>query len=148
MSKPEDIKTEMINIQMASLQNESQLGAILGTRKQPEFREYIEELLRKKKKERSEIAFIVENTMTQAHLYSILNGNRKPVNRVHVIAIGLALKLDAKGIDDLLKNAGHKPLDAKRNIGDACIIFGISKGYNYEDMNRLLHKNKAEYVLF
>ena len=142
--------TQAYNVRTASLLDESQLDAFLNsnTRQWDEFRIYIEDLIARKGISKAQLAFTVENTMTQAHLYSIINGNRKPLNRVHMIAIGIALKLSIDEFNELLKNSGHKPLDSRRNVGDACVIYGITKGCDYEQINELLNKHKAEYCLY
>ena len=63
-----------------------------------------------------------------------------------LIAIGLAMHLSYEELNNLLKYAGHHALDAKRYVGDTCIILGISKGLTIEQIDDLLRKYDAEYI--
>ncbi|MBR2528067.1 MAG: hypothetical protein IKE58_06340 [Blautia sp.] len=97
---------------------------------------------------RQKMAIIVAPVMSSGHLYSLLNGNRKPNKREHVIAIGLALGLSVDDMTILLKDSGDRGLDTRRSIGDTVVIYGISNKLSLIDINDMLHEVGADYVLF
>lgn len=108
---------------------------------------YLSDLMMKKDLEQSEVEDALFGVMSASYIKSVFNGTKPHPGRNIVIAIGLAMGLSYEEMNDLLKCAGHFALDAKRYVGDTCVIHGISKGMSIEEIDDLLRKYEAEYVL-
>ena len=88
-------------------------------------------------------------SFSKSQFDSLINGNTEPNNRVQVISIGIALQLTVDQMNNLLKVAGMKPLDAKRSrAGDGAVIHGLANKKDMYYIDDLLRRNGAEYTLF
>lgn len=79
---------------------------------------------------------LVECALSSSYVYQILNGRKKP-SRDKIIALLLAITNELEDYNLVLKKGGYTELYA-REKRDALIIFGISKHFDYYDLNELL----------
>ena len=75
----------------------------------------------------------IDNT----YVYEIFNGKKKNVARDKLILISLAMQLDLKETQRLLKLGGKNELYS-RNGRDSIIIFSICQKYNIDKIEELL----------
>ena len=146
----EDIPTNAANDVIKGIHNKVGLETIIESHHNfdTRFMSTVDAFMERKGIKRKKVAIIVSQVMSPSHLYSLLNGNRRPNKREHVIAIGLALGLSVDEMNILLKDAGHRGLDAKRSSGDVVIIYGISHKMDLDDINDMLNETGSDYILF
>ena len=146
-----DISTRTANEQAAEIRDREDLEDILDGQRKEYDTLFVRDAARFMERAgitRQKIAIIVSPVMSPGHLYNLLNGNRRPNKREHVIAIGLALGLSVHELSILLKDSGERGLDAKRSPGDTVVIYGISNKKDLYEINDILHEVGAEYVLY
>ena len=148
MNPEDDFKTIDVNTLVASFKNPAKLNSFFESSQHHEtkFYRYLNDLLKAKNRKRSDIEKKIPFSRSQ--LDSLLNGNKEPKNREHILSIGIALHLNVDEMNELLKVAGLKPLDAKRSKGDAVICLGLSQREDIYYINKLLADYEAEYTLF
>ena len=146
--KPESLSTFEVNEYVSKINSESGLKTFYGSNKHINvaFCDYLNSLFIDKGKSRKDIAESVPFARSQ--LDSLCNGTKKPVNRVHILSIGIALELSYQEMNQLLKVAHLMPLDAKRSIGDAIVIYGLGLKMKTVNIDLLLDEHKAEYRIF
>lgn len=120
---------------MITSQLEERLGsseefdeALIAENACPELRELLETHMNGAGLSRAEL--IRRLNVERTYGYQILNGTRKPT-RDHLIRIGLLLRLDAEGMQRLLKVGGKKPLYV-RDMFDAKVYFAVKKKMGFE----------------
>ena len=145
-----DISTGEVNEEVAKVKNSKEISDIISGMAKFDslFLEDVGYFMDQKGISRQKMALIVSSVMSPQHLYNLLNGNRQPNNREYVIAIGLALGLSIDEMNILLKDSGHRGLDAKRSTGDIVVIYGISHRKDLNDINEMLHRHHADYDLY
>ena len=148
MNRNDDFKTIDVNTLVSSFNSPSKLNSFFESNRHYEtkFYKYLDNLIKDKGKKRSDLEKKVPFSRSQ--LDSLLNGNKEPKNREHILSIGIALHLTTNEMDELLKVAGMKPLDAKRSKGDAVVCMGLSQREDIYYINKLLKDFRAEYTLF
>lgn len=82
--------------------------------------------------------------LSRTYAYQIFNGTKK-ANRDKIIQIALALQLDLKETERLLKLAGHNALYSKIKR-DAIIIYAIERKLSPLATNQLLEEYEFDYL--
>ena len=98
------------------------------------FVDYINELMRTKNLEKSDI--IRDAQIPRTYAYQIFQGS-KQAGRDKILQLAIAMKLTLEETNRLLTVAHHSHLYAKQQR-DAILIFGISKQYALMEINELL----------
>ena len=96
--------------------------------------EYLQKLLERKGLAKSDI--VKASCLEEAYAYHIFSGKKNP-SKVKVLAIAIAMKLDLRETQYLLKAAKVSELYA-RNIWDSVLIYAINKKLNVIQTNELL----------
>lgn len=121
---------KMITQDLEKVLREEKFNAkVIEENKAPKIYTVIEQYMEEKNIHRSEI--IRALNLDRTYGYQILNGTRTPT-RVHLIKIGLFLKLPLDEMQRLLKTGGKEILYA-RNMTDAKTIYAIEHKLGYEE---------------
>lgn len=99
--------------------------------------EYLNELLKKRNMEQSEV--IKASGLNRVYAYQIFEGKKNP-SRDKILALSFGMKLNFGETQKLLKAACVRPLYA-RDERDAIIIFAVKKGQSVIDANLLLEEH-------
>lgn len=100
--------------------------------------EYLNELLKKYKLEKSDIT--KRGGFTGNYVYQIFNGKKNP-SRDKLIQLALGFPLTLEETQEMLRLGGCAELYV-RDSRDAFLMFAIEKRYGLEEVNELLYKNK------
>lgn len=111
---------------------------ILKNNPAPEFREFIDTLLKERNLKRSEL--IMRLNLDRTYGYQILNGMRTPTKR-HIILIGLFLGVNLDQMQTMLRICGRESLYI-RNIEDARVMYALEHNYPYEKAIDFIYSNK------
>ena len=104
--------------------------------------EYLNELLKKYKVEKSDV--VKRGGFTGTYLYHIFDGTKKP-SRDKLIQLALGFPLTVEETQKLLRLGGYAELYV-RDSRDAFLMFGIEKKYDLAEVNELLYKNEKKII--
>lgn len=99
--------------------------------------EYLNNLLAEKNLNKQEV--VKKSGLSREYAYHIFAGNRKNPSRPKILAIGIAMDLNLKEMQYLLKYAKLPPL-YPRSQWDSVIISAIEQKLNVIQTNELLHR--------
>ena len=102
--------------------------------------EYLNELLKKYKLEKSDV--VKRGGFTGTYLYHIFDGTKNP-SRDKLIQLALGFPLTVEETQKLLRLGGYAELYV-RDSRDAFLMFGLEKKYAVQQLNELLYKNKKK----
>lgn len=102
--------------------------------------EYLNELLKKYKLEKSDV--VKRGGFTGTYLYHIFDGTKNP-SRDKLIQLALGFPLTLEETQKLLRLGGYAELYV-RDSRDAFLMFGLEKKYAVQQLNELLYKNKKK----
>ncbi|MGN0608163.1 MAG: hypothetical protein ACI4J6_03105 [Oscillospiraceae bacterium] len=111
---------------------------LIAENKAPKVYTVIEKYMEEKNIQRTDIIRFLN--LDRTYGYQILNGTRTPT-RVHLIKIGLLLKLSLEEMQRLLKIGGKEILYA-RNMTDAKAIYAIEHNLGYEEACEFIWEEK------
>lgn len=111
---------------------------VIAENKAPNVYIVIEQYMEEKNIQRSDI--IRALNLDRTYGYQILNGTRTPT-RVHLIKIGLFLRLSLEEMQRLLKTGGKEILYA-RNMTDAKAIYAVEHNLGYEEACEFIWEEK------
>lgn len=111
---------------------------LIAENKAPKVYTVIEKYMEEKNIQRADIIRFLN--LDRTYGYQILNGTRTPT-RVHLIKIGLLLKLSLEEMQRLLKIGGKEILYA-RNMTDAKAIYAIEHNLGYEEACEFIWEEK------
>lgn len=104
--------------------------------------EYLNELLKKYKLEKSDV--VKRGGFTGTYLYHIFDGTKNP-SRDKLIQLALGFPLTVEEAQKLLRLGGYAELYV-RDSRDAFLMFGIEKKYELAEVNELLYKNQKKII--
>ena len=104
--------------------------------------EYLNELLKKYKLEKSDV--VKRGGFTGTYLYHIFDGTKNP-SRDKLIQLALGFPLTVEETQKLLRLGGYAELYV-RDSRDAFLMFGIEKKYELTEVNELLYKNQKRII--
>jgi len=104
--------------------------------------EYLNELLKKYKVEKSDV--VKRGGFTGTYLYHIFDGTKNP-SRDKLIQLALGFPLTVEETQKLLRLGGYAELYV-RDSRDAFLMFGIEKKYELAEVNELLYKNQKKTI--
>ena len=104
--------------------------------------EYLNELLKKYKLEKSDV--VKRGGFTGTYLYHIFDGTKNP-SRDKLIQLALGFPLTLEETQRLLRLGGYAELYV-RDSRDAFLMFGIEKKYELAEVNELLYKNQKKII--
>lgn len=113
---------------------------ILRELKEVNFVDYLNDLMRKKNLEKSDV--IRDSALPRTYAYQIFQGS-KQAGRDKVLQLAIAMKLDLEETNRFLTIAHHNHLYARQQR-DAILIFAISKQYSLIEVNELLDEFHQE----
>ena len=99
--------------------------------------EYLKNLLKEKNLDLKEI--VRKSNLNRVYAYHIFSGQRKNPSRPKILAIGIAMDLNLKEIQYLLKYAELPPL-YPRSQWDSIIISAVEQNLNVFETNNLLNQ--------
>ena len=149
MIKTENISTDYINRKAMEIGKTEDIEEFIENHsmRKKKLAYYLSDLMRMKNLEQNAVEDELFGVMSPSYIKSVFNGTKPHPSRNFVIAIGLAMHLSYEELNNLLKYAGHHSLDAKRYVGDTCIILGLSKRLSIEQIDDLLRRYDAEDIL-
>lgn len=104
--------------------------------------EYLNELLKKYKLEKSDV--VKRGGFTGTYLYRIFDGTKNP-SRDKLIQLALGFPLTVEETQKLLRLGGYAELYV-RDSRDAFLMFGLEKKYELAEVNELLYKNQKKTI--
>lgn len=104
--------------------------------------EYLNELLKKYKLEKSDV--VKRGGFTGTYLYHIFDGTKNP-SRDKLIQLALGFPLTLEETQKLLCLGGYAELYV-RDRRDAFLMFALEKKYEFAEVNELLYKNQKKTI--
>ena len=146
--------TELKNIAKNSTDISSEVKRVPGLASgRKTFSKYLKEIYEKNFKnvggERITKQWILDkklNNMAHTTFFSYLGGSKLP-KREHVIALAVAFKATVEETDELLRLAGHSPLDPK-DKDEPFIINALERRLDPDDLEQLLIENGCTFSLW